>query len=148
MWFLQARCGLLFTIINHNHNQPIIPEFGSAFNDNLRLIKATYLCVYSESRSGVRGSTRNIRFCFQFITPYKNDIKWHLTHHSIFSWSPCTAYWSTGFHVPASRILDLLLGLLLKFLTSAPVFCTRAAHAEGTFLNNTAPPKFKSPYLK
>ncbi len=21
MWFLQARCGLLFTIINHNHNQ-------------------------------------------------------------------------------------------------------------------------------
>ncbi len=20
MWFLQARCGLLFTIINHNHN--------------------------------------------------------------------------------------------------------------------------------
>ncbi len=21
MWFLQTRCGLLFTIINHNHNQ-------------------------------------------------------------------------------------------------------------------------------
>ncbi len=21
MWFLQARCGLLFTIINHNHNR-------------------------------------------------------------------------------------------------------------------------------
>ncbi len=23
MWFLQARCGLLFTIINHNHTQSI-----------------------------------------------------------------------------------------------------------------------------
>ncbi len=44
MWFLQARCGLLFTIINHNHNQTII--YPSMNPSDCRSIPWAFMLVF------------------------------------------------------------------------------------------------------
>ncbi len=70
MWFLQARCGLLFTIINHNHNHNHCCHMGSLLFPAIfrSFHKLTFIGVTKpKTRSGLAQPSTEIFACLSFI---------------------------------------------------------------------------------